>query len=455
VLFAFDAVYDPRVGSPLRSSVLVNGQPLQVSAPDPSTVVIRFPGPFGPGLRILDTLPILPKHKLGAALAAGRLAEQWTPAQPLGTLAGMGPFVLTEHVAGQRMVFVRNARYFRRDPNGIPLPYLDGLTMTVADQATEALRLQAGETDLMANGEVRAQDYVSFKQLADQGRLRLHDVGVSVDPDLLWFNLSPKGPATIGRTLLSQKAFRQAISYGVDRQALVDVVYLGAAVPIFGPITPGNRNWYVEGVPAPIHDVARARALLDGLGLEDRDGDGLRETAAGKPARFSMLSQMGHVRGRTAAALQAQLEALGIGVDLVALDPGGIRGRFDAGDYDSIYFATQASSTDPGLNLDFWLSDGDSHLWNPGQKEPATPWERRIDELMRQQVAAIDPAVRRARFAEVQQILADEMPAIYFVAPRVTIATAPRVANPAPALQLPQLLWAADTLSVDPRAARR
>ena len=112
----------------------------------------------------------------------------------------------------------------------------------------------------MANGEVRAQDYPAFKQLERQGRVRLHDVGISLDPDALWFNLSPAGRPTPGRTLLANKSFRQAISYGVDRQLLADTVYLGAAVPVFGPITPGNRRWYVEGTPPPVHDPARARA---------------------------------------------------------------------------------------------------------------------------------------------------------------------------------------------------
>ncbi|MEO7276350.1 MAG: ABC transporter substrate-binding protein, partial [Vicinamibacterales bacterium] len=351
---------------------------------------------------------------------------------------------------------VRNPHYFRRDAQGTPLPYLDGLTMVVtSDQTTEALRLQAGETDFIANGELRAQDYPAFQQLERQGRVRLHDVGISLDPDVLWFNLSPGGARTKGRALLANKAFRQALSYGVDRQAIVDAVYLGAAVPIYGPITPGNRQWYVAGSPTPVHDVGKARALLDGLGLTDRDGDGIREAADHTPVRFSMLSQTGHVRGRTAEALQAQLKALGIAVDVAFLDPKGIFTRFGAGDYDSIYFGMQASSTDPALNLDFWLSRGDGHLWNPAQPTPSTDWERRIDELMREQVQSRDPAVRRQRLQQVEQILGDELPAIYFVAPRVTIATSPRLANLQPVLQLPQLLWSADTLAVTATAAPR
>jgi peptide/nickel transport system substrate-binding protein len=456
VLFSFQAIYDNRVNSPLKHALEVAGKPLAVSAPNSSTVVIVFPEPFAPGLRLLDNLPILPKHKLAAALASGTFADEWTPARPLDTVAGLGPFVLREHVSGQRLVFSRNPHFFRRDAEGNPLPYLDGLTvLIVPEQPTETLRLQAGETDLMSNGEIPPPDYASYKQLESAGRLRLHDIGTSLDPDMLWFNLSPRGTMTPGRKLLAQKGFRQAISYGVDRQQIVDAVYLGAATPIFGPITPGNRTWYLDDPSIRIHDPAKARALLGGLGLRDGNGDGMLEHPDGSPVRFSMLSQSGHIRGRTAAALKEQLRKLGVLVDLVTLDSGGMFQRFLKADYDSIYFATQASSTDPALNLDFWLSSGEGHLWNPGQSTPSSPWEARIDTLMREQSQNRDLSARQRAFAEVQRIFAEELPAIYFVAARVTVPTTPRVLNPTPVLQLPQLLWSADTLASAPAGATR
>jgi peptide/nickel transport system substrate-binding protein len=111
-----------------------------------------------------------------------------------------------------------------------------------------------------------------------------------------------------------------------------------------------------------------------------------------------------------------------------------------------MYFGLQSSVTDPWLNSDFWLSSGAYHFWNPAQKTPGTAWESRIDTLMRDNAAVPDLGRRRQVFAEIQGIFAEELPLVYFVAPRLMLATSQRVVNPTPAPQIPQLLWSADTL---------
>jgi peptide/nickel transport system substrate-binding protein len=451
VLFTFRVAYDPAVNSSLRSSLQVNGRPLAVSAPDPQTVVVTFPEPFAPGLRLLDHLPVLPRHRLEAALDAGAFNAEWVPSRPLTDVAGLGPFTLTEHVPGQRLVFDRNPHYFRRDERGSQLPYLDRLILAISpDQSTETLRLEAGEVDLMTNGDIRPQDYAGLKRQADAARLVLHDVGVGLDPDFLSFNLRPARAADPRAGWLMRRELRQAIAFGVDRQAIVNAVYLGAAVPINGPVSPANRTWFSDSAPQYPHDPARARTLLAAAGLTDRDGNGTLDDARGVPARFSIITQTGHIRERVTTVVQEQLRQLGLQVDIVSLDPGGIFQRWSAGDYDAILFGLQASSTDPALNREFWLSSGAYHFWNPAQQKPATEWEARIDTLMREQATARSLADRQRAFAEVQRIIGEELPSIYFVVPRVTIATTRKVMNATPAPQIPQLLWSADSLAARP-----
>ena len=96
VLFSFAAVYDPKTASPLADSLRVKGKPLEVRAISPAVVALTFPEPYGPGLRILDNLPIYPQHRLARALADGSFGTAWGPQTPPAEIAGLGPFVLTQ-----------------------------------------------------------------------------------------------------------------------------------------------------------------------------------------------------------------------------------------------------------------------------------------------------------------------------------------------------------------------
>jgi peptide/nickel transport system substrate-binding protein len=450
VLFTARMLYDPQVNSALASALQVDGKPLVFAAPDDFTVTVTLPAVFAPGLRLLDQMPILPKHKLAPAFESGKLRDTWRIGSPLTDVVGLGPFQLTEHATGQRLVFTRNPHYWRRDESGTQLPYVDRLVVVIIpDQNTEAIRIAAGEIDLMSNGDIRADDYALFKRASDQGRLRLIDAGIGLDPNFLWFNLSPRAKV---RPWLRDRRVRQAISFAVDRQAMTDTVYLGAAVPIYGPVSPGNRTWFSSTAPTYPFDASKAHALLQASGLVDRNADGMLDDAAGKPVRFSIITQKGHtLRERAATVIQEHLRRIGIAVDVVALDVNALVQRWMSGDYEAIYFGAQSSSTDPALSPDFWLSSGAFHAWNPGQTNPATEWEARIDELMRRMAADSNRDERQQLFAEVQRIIGQELPAIYFVAPRVTLAVSPRVANATPAQQVPQLLWNAERLSVSSR----
>lgn len=447
VEFSARVVYDRNLASPLAGAFTVDGQPLTFSVPDPRTVVVTFPAPFAPGVRLLESLPIVPKHKLEGALADGSLGKVWAAGTAPSALAGLGPFVLAEYATGARLVFTRNPHYWRRGEGGARLPYLDRLTLEVLrEQNAEAVRLIAGELDFLTTSDPRPEDLAALRRAEEAGRLRVIDAGPAQDPDFLWFSTVPL-PHTAGRPWLHERDFRHAIALSVDRQGLADGPYLGTAVPIHGGITPGTM-WYSPLAGRFTLDRAAARKLLAGIGLTDRNGDGLVEDGSGAPARFSLLVQGGHMRERAATYIQEQLRQSGLTVDLVALDQGSIFKRFMAKEYDAIYHYLPSGATDPALNREFWLSSGTFHVWNPRQEKPATPWEARIDELMRKQVAATDPGDRMALFAEVQQIMAEELPAIYFVAGSVLVPVSARVGNARPARQPPQLLWDADSLSV-------
>lgn len=447
VAFTLGALFDAKVASPLASLLTVGGAPPEVTVVDDHTVTLTFPAPFAPALRGLDSVPMLPAHKLAGALTQGTFRDAWTVTTPPADLAGLGPFVLREYVPGQRIEFVRNPRYWKRDEQGQPLPRLDGLTLVVVpDQNAEMLRLESGEADLVSS-EARAEDIAALRRSAESGRLQVVEAGVGLDADMLWFNLRPTAARPKGSAWLEAPELRRAISLGVDRQAFIDVVYLGAGAPVDGPVTPGHRRWYDSSRPAPRHDAAEAARLLDAIGVADRNGDGRRETPAGTPARFTLLTQKGNtVRERAAAFLQQEIGKLGVGVDLVQMEVGALVERIMKGDYEAAWFGVVSSDAEP--HLEFWLSSGSFHVWHPEQQAPATEWERRIDEAVRGMVTAGDEAERLRYFRDAEREFDAHLPALFFAAPRVVVPMSARVGQARPSVLQPYVLWDVERLTV-------
>jgi peptide/nickel transport system substrate-binding protein len=450
VLFTFQAVYDEKVGSPVAELMAPGKKRLTVAAPGPQAVTITFAAPYGPGLRILDGLTIVPRHKLEAALKAGTFRQQWTTATPPAELTGLGPFVLQEYRPGERMAFVRNPRYWNKDEKGTPLPYLDRLTVEICpDQNTELLRLQSGQADL-TQSEIRADDYAVLKRQASAGRIRLIDAGVALDADAFWFNLKPAAKANDPRRAWLQSVeLRKAISHAVNRRAFADAVFLGAGEPQWGPVTPANKAWVAPAsmVERHAYDPAKARALLAGVGLRDANNDGMLEDAQGQPARFTLVTQKGNTAlEKGAAVLRDELKKVGLTLDVAALEVGALVERLQKADYDAIYYRFLTTDTDPAMAMDFWLSSGGAHVWHIDQPAPSTPWETEIDTLMLRMASERDLAARQQAFFQAQKVLNEHVPVLYFAVARLFVAVSARVTGVQTSPLRPPVLWNAERI---------
>src|SRR5204862_6732079 len=101
----------------------------------------------------------------------------------------------------------------------------------------------------------------------------------------------------------------------------------------------------------------------------------------GKAVRFSILvSATNNERMQIATLMQADLKAVGMQLDIVPLEFNSLIDRLrDKKDFESAIFAISSADADPNVEMAMLLSSGSSHLWNPGQKAPATPGEAEID----------------------------------------------------------------------------
>ncbi len=377
VVFMFKAIYDEKTASNLADSLTANHKRLRVTAIDPHTVEIVFAEPFAAGVRLLDNLLILPRHKLEPALDAGQLGNAWNVATPPSDIVGLGPFVLSSYVPGQRLVFDRNPRYFRKAPDGGALPYLDHLTVEIlGDQNAELLRLEAGQIDTMETA-IGPEAYAPLKRAADAGRVTLYDLGVSLVPNSLWFNLEPGAFASDPRAAwLQRDELRQAISLAVDRKLFADTVYLGAAVA--GP-RPDHarrtRSGTGRGCPRRRTIPKRRRRRSPPSASPIATATACSRTRATRRVRFTLLTQGGRPElERGVAVVRDELKKIGVIVDVVSLEASALLDRFaNTKKYDAVYWTVNMTDTDPAINPDFWFSSGNGRTLEHGAEDARPP----------------------------------------------------------------------------------
>jgi peptide/nickel transport system substrate-binding protein len=402
---------------------------------------------------MLDSVPVLPKHRLLKAYQEGRFSTAWGPTAEPGDIAGLGPFRLKEYQRGIRIVLERNPYYWKKDRNGQILPYLDSITfLIIPDLNSEALRFQQGELDLVS--ALNPENYAMLRRISKGNVLR--DLGPGLAVDFIWFNLN-RGTSSPGKPHLDpqklavfEKAeFRRAVSYALDREGMTRSILLGLGAPQYGPVSSGNSDWYHSGIRRTAYNPVRARELLAEIGLRDSNGDGILECVDKRPLEISIFTSRGNsVREKAAQVIQDNLSKVGIRTGVQHLLPNEIASRFlNSFEYEAILFGFTPTDVAPDLQTDLWYSSGKIHFWAPNQKKPERPWEAAIDSLVSRLVRSMDPATRKAAFNEVQQIWAEQMPAIPTIAPNILVGWSNKLGNIRPSILAPHLIWNAEEIT--------
>ena len=461
VLFTFSAILDEAVNSPQRDLLILDGKPVRVRKLDQYTLVFDLPQVYSVADRLFDGIYILPRHKLEAAWKQGRLKQMWGLGTPPAEIAGLGPFRVKEYVAGERITLERNPYYWKVDEAGTQLPYLNELTFVFAgSEDNQVLRFENGESDLI--NRVGPRNFNALERDPKRGEFNLVNGGSTLEYSFLFFNLG-EAPAGASSQLLAhlqvlrRMRFRQAVSAAIDRESMARTVYLGKALPLAGPVPPGNRYWFNERLPAPARNLERARRLLSDDGFKwNREGALL--DPEGRRVEFSILTSNSNAeRQQMAELIQDDLKPLGIQVNLAPLEFHSLLERVQKShDYEACVLSLASADADPNPDMAVWLSSGANHLWNPGQKAPATPWEAEIDRLMRRQMVTREYAERKRMFDRVQEILAEQLPLIPLISPNLLVAAKRNLANFRPAPLEPYTLWNVEQLYWrDPAGGRK
>lgn len=459
VIFTMKVVNDPKIPSSAQDAVTIRGKRIEWTKVDDNSVQAKLPYVFAPFLRQIDgaTVPMIAKHWWEPVYNSGKFEEAWQVSMDPKDHISIGAFLLKDYKPGQKVTLVRNPQYWKKDQTGKRLPYLDEIVFLVLpNQDQIELKMETGEVD--THFTIRPEDVERLKQKGPAVGLMLKDVGPSYDTEGMFFNENlDTNPKThkpyvdpIKRAWFTDVRFRKAVSYALDRSAIVQNALYGRGVVTYGPESVSNQQWYSDNITKYPYDLDKAVSLLTGAGFTQKDVSGKKQLfdAKGNPVRFSLNTNAGNtIRNAQCTLIASDLAKLGIQVEYTPLDFNTLVTKItDSFDYDAIMLGLSHDDVDPSGGLNVWMSNGNLHFWWPQQKAPHTPWEKRIDELMNLQLNTYDQAERKKYYDEVQQIVTDQVPMIYTATQHIFVAIKEGIGNANPTVARHRTLWNADEL---------
>ncbi len=369
-----------------------------VTALDPLTVRFDLPAPFAPFLTQL-ALPVLPAHLLRDASPSQWAA--WSQ-NPVGT----GVYKLSSLTTTEVALTVNQAYRIGDEQTALPnlqtlefrlYPNLDG-----EDGAHLALR--RGAVDALAYNVTELGE-LPLPAGYSQVRAPLGDYTV------LTFNMR-EAP-------LDDVRMRQALSYAINQQALIDTALGGRGVALTTPILPSSWAWADDLTPyVDDSSHSRANALLDEMSWR-RDASGFRRKA-GQLLRFDLVTSDAPDRLAVARAIEAQLATVGISTTIQPLSSPSLQQQLNESAFTLALHGWTNLGSDPDV-YELWHSSQVGGANFAGLEDPA------LDELLVRGRQTADLETRRAVYHDFQVRWLNLAPSVILYQPLLEQQTTPSI----------------------------
>jgi peptide/nickel transport system substrate-binding protein len=312
---------------------------------------------------------------------------------------GSGPYKLesADEAAGSYL-YTANEAYFMGPPHVKRLEFVPA--------PDELLALQRGEIDAAELLEEPAPEEQLKAFESDRRFGKLEGTG---DWNLaLHINLSKGFP-------YDRKEFRQAIGYALDRKDMVSRLLLGRGDPASpGGLAP-DHPFLAANLPTYDRNVARARTMLDEIGLRDVNGDGLRDLPDG--GRYVQeLQASNRFTPKSPELVKEYLREVGIDVNVAILDRAAADNSAGQGNYTMALVGYGGIAGDPdGLRTRYAPPRTSTSFSRAiGYSNPA------FTEAANRQLTTLDAEQRKQQVHQMQRIVAEDLPIIPLYVPRRT-----------------------------------
>jgi peptide/nickel transport system substrate-binding protein len=384
-LFTYQKLVDPNVVTPYSSSYT---DVLKAEAIGKYIFRVTYKEPFSPALESWG-IGIIPKH----ILANKNINTDAFNRHPIGT----GPYKFKEWVTGQKIVLVANDDYFEGRPKIDQFIY-----RIIPDSATMFQELLSGGVDMMGLNPLQYLRKSETRRIRENyHKYRYPSNGYT----FMAYNL---------RNFLFQDIkVRQALSYAIDRQSIIDGIVLGLGRICTGPFS--DVSWaYNPNARRYPYDPERARRMLAEAGWKASGASG-QLMKGDTPFRFTILTNQGNnERIRTAEIIQQNMKAVGIEVNIRVMEWQAFLEQIDKHSFDTIILGWNMSR-DPDL-YDIWHSS----KTKKGEYNFIGYKNEEVDRLLVEGRRTFDMQKRKKIYYRIHAILADEQPYAFLYIPDAT-----------------------------------
>jgi peptide/nickel transport system substrate-binding protein len=308
---------------------------------------------------------------------------------PIGT----GPYKFKEWISSQKIVLEANDNYFEGRPNIDQFIY-----RIIPDMSTMFQELLSGGVDMMGLNPLQ------YARKSETRRIRENYIKFRYPANgytYLGYNLS--------NPLFKEIKVRQALSYAINRQSIIDGIMLGLGSPCTGPFS--TVSWaYNPDVKTYPYDPERARRMLAEEGWKPGpDGILVKD---GRAFRFTILTNQGNnERIRTAEIIQQNLKAVGIDVSIRVMEWQAFLEQIDKRSFEAIILGW-GMGRDPDL-YDIWHSS----KTKKGEYNFIGYKNAEVDRLLVEGRRTFDIEKRKKIYYRIHEILAEEQPYAFLYVP--------------------------------------
>jgi peptide/nickel transport system substrate-binding protein len=430
--------------------MVVNKQVGTVSKVDDYTVVFKFAAPNGLFLQLMATAdgvsptiypahyfkqfhPTYNKDTLDSLVKDGGF-KSWTElfTQRGGQLYGGARWknpnlptleawmTVTPYTGNAtQVVLSRNPYYWKVDPDGNQLPYIDRVVYNVAsDDNTVLLKALNGEIDFQSR---HFNTLTNKSVLADnqtKGNYHFVDIAPSGhNTEVISLNLTSQDP--VKHEIFNNKDFRVGLSYAINRQEIIDLVFVSQGMPYQAAPRPDSQFYNKQlATQYTDYDVAKANASLDKAYPKKNDA-GIRLGPDGNPISFVLdVVAVNQADIDTANLVQKYWKAVGVDAQVKPIDRTLFYTRKTANSQDAdIWPGDSGGSTDAYLDPRYYMPFSDESnfaegwvYWAHGDsrgQEPSDAVKQQID-LYNQIKATADPKAQAALMSKLLDIATDQ-----------------------------------------------